>query len=75
MTGKDSPLVPDTQNELVKARFDKLARLRARGIDPYPHRYERSHTAAEAVLLFEAEEKRATEDARTDVVSLAGRIV
>ncbi len=75
MTGKDSPLVPDTQNELVKARFDKLARLRARGIDPYPHRYERSHTAAEAVSLFEAEEKRATEDARTDVVSLAGRIV
>jgi lysyl-tRNA synthetase class 2 len=75
MTGNESPLVPDTQNDLVKARFDKLARLRARGIDPYPHRYERSHTAAEAVSLFEAEEKRATEDARTDVVSLAGRIV
>ncbi len=33
--------------ELVAVRLEKLQRLRARGIDPYPHRFDRTHTAAD----------------------------
>ncbi len=33
--------------ELVKVRQEKLQRLRERGIDPYPYRFERTHLAAE----------------------------
>lgn len=32
--------------ELIASRREKLARLRAQGIDPYPHQFQRTHTAA-----------------------------
>ncbi len=38
---------------ITKRRLNKLDRIRARGIDPYPHRYHRSHTTQEAIALFE----------------------
>ena len=53
----------------VEARLAKLERLRERGIDPYPRRTERTHTAAEARALFEAEPE--TENA----VAIAGRLM
>lgn len=34
-------------DEVVAVRQRKLERLRERGIDPYPHRFDRSHTARE----------------------------
>ena len=40
-------------NPLEEQRLDKLAQLQAAGIDPYPLRAERSHTAAEAIAAFE----------------------
>jgi lysyl-tRNA synthetase class 2 len=42
------------EEELIAQRREKLARLRARGVDPYPARIERTHTAAQAVAAFEA---------------------
>ena len=63
------------ESQLIKVRLEKLERLRARGIDPYPHSYDRSHTTAEAIILFQSEDAERDEDGRTEEVSLAGRIV
>lgn len=57
-------------NPLEEQRLDKLSRLQAQGIDPYPLRAKRSHTTAEAVAAFE---RVADGDAVT--VTVAGRLV
>lgn len=55
---------------LEKIRLQKIADLRAAGIEPYPTRAERTHTSAEAVNAF-----LASEAAGLPVpVTLAGRI-
>ncbi len=48
----------------IEERRAKVARLRERGIDPYPHRFDRSHGIAEALRLPEGQPVR-----------LAGRLV
>ncbi|MCX5991175.1 MAG: lysine--tRNA ligase [Chloroflexi bacterium] len=55
---------------ITQQRLDKLQRLRERGINPYPNRYHRTHTAQQAKGLCE-------QNALTAglAVSLAGRIV
>ena len=63
------------ENELIRARLEKLERLRARGIEPYPHRFDRTHTAKQAIAQFEAAEQRDGAEARVEAVSAAGRIV
>lgn len=67
----------ESENQLMRVRLEKLQRLRDRGMDPYPHRYDRTHTSRQAVDLLErAEEARSGEDeARTEAVSVGGRIV
>jgi lysyl-tRNA synthetase class 2 len=61
------------RDEFYRQRRAKLARIRERGIDPYPPRYLRTHTAAEALRAFQAwEEAGATEPAPD--VRVAGRI-
>ena len=69
--------MPDPENQLMQARLEKLRSLRANGIDPYPHRYDRTHTSNEALRLLErSEAERLGEgEAQTDAVSVAGRIV
>ena len=72
--------MPDSDNELVKVRLEKLQRLRDRGIDPYPHRYHPTHDTQDAAGLFESQEQRTGvqgpgDGTRTDPVTLAGRIV
>ena len=67
--------MPDEENELLKVRLEKLERLRARGIEPYPNNYDRTHTSQEAIAFFESEEGREGQDTRTEEVSVAGRIV
>ena len=57
----------------LESRRAKLERIRLRGVDPYPPRFERSCTAAEAVESFEAAEA-AGEAAGTETLSVAGRI-
>ena len=42
-------------SELEKIRLQKLDRLRAAGMDPYPPRAERSHTSAQALAEYAAQ--------------------
>lgn len=44
----------ETMSDLERQRHQKLAGIRARGIDPYPARVERTHTTAEVLAAFEA---------------------
>ena len=54
---------------ITEQRLDSLSRIRARGIDPYPHSYPPSHTIREAVTLFEQQGESSPD------ISLAGRIM
>lgn len=56
-------------------RRQKLQTLRERGIEPYQSRFDRTHSSAESIRLFEQAEKTGGAEARTDRVALAGRIV
>ncbi|MCS7251894.1 MAG: lysine--tRNA ligase [Thermoflexus sp.] len=56
--------------EIVRRRLEKVARLRAQGIDPYPPCPRRTHTSAQAIRMFQAVE--GAEDAVEAVV--AGRL-
>jgi len=61
----------DQLGDQEQQRRQKLQRLQAAGIDPYPARAERTHSAAEAVRALEA----LPEDAAPVVVSAVGRLV
>ena len=52
------PSAPTDQDLLDQeiARRQKLERLRAAGIDPYPPRVNRTHTVAEVVAAYESGE-------------------
>lgn len=64
--------MPIEYTNLEKIRLEKLERLRAQGIDPYPTRAQRTHTSSEAAQIFE---KAESEGADTNIsVILAGRI-
>ena len=54
---------------ITEQRLDSLSRIRARGIDPYPHSYHPSHIVREAITLFE-QQGESSQD-----ISLAGRIM
>jgi lysyl-tRNA synthetase class 2 len=54
---------------ITEQRLDSLNRIRARGIDPYPHSYHLSHTIREVITLFEQQGES------SQGVSLAGRIM
>ena len=58
--------------DITERRREKLARMRARGIDPYPPSFHRTHTVEEAMVFFENE---GDEGASDTVLKLAGRIV
>ncbi len=65
---------------ITQQRLEKLDRIRARGINPYPYGYHRSHTTQEAVALLKqhkaAEELVSTRNLvdSNPMVSVAGRI-
>jgi lysyl-tRNA synthetase class 2 len=58
----------DERSDLERQRLAKLEHLRAQGIDPYPARCERTHTAAQALAAFRDGEP-------SEPMSLVGRIV
>ena len=64
----------DRGNELIRSRYEKLQRLRDQGVDPYPARFDRTHPNKQAVELFEKTESHLGNGARTEQVSIAGRI-
>jgi lysyl-tRNA synthetase class 2 len=55
------------ESHLEAVRREALAALRARGHEPYAYRYDRTHTAAEALAAFAAD--------REVPVRVAGRVV
>ena len=57
------------EDEIVALRREKLEKIRSNGIDPYPARVQRTHTAKEAVELLNR-----SPDGR-DSVSVAGRVM
>ncbi|MBI5667279.1 MAG: lysine--tRNA ligase [Chloroflexi bacterium] len=61
-------------NQLEQDRLSKLERLEQLGIEPYPRRVERTHTAAQAVSEYEALEARDGETAESLEVTVCGRI-
>ena len=63
----------DEENDLIRARLDKLARLREIGPDPFAaERYDRRHSTAGAAQLFQAHGE--TVGAEPAQARLAGRL-
>lgn len=61
------------RDEFYRQRLAKLAHLRQRGVDPYPPRYRRTHTTAEALSAFQTWEEAGAADPPPEV-RVAGRI-
>ena len=59
-------------DRIGQQRREKLDRIRARGINPYPPRYKRTHTTQEAVALLKQSEEGLTQQ---EEVSVVGRIM
>jgi lysyl-tRNA synthetase class 2 len=59
-------------DDLEQQRLDKVERLRARGVDPYPVRYDRTHTARALHETYDALDAGAETGAH---VSVAGRLM
>ncbi len=57
---------------LEQVRLEKIQRLREMGIEPYPHRAERTHTTREALQAFLAAEQQGQDTGPE--VTVAGRI-
>ncbi len=53
----------DTLAEIIALKAEKVKELRARGVEPYPHRFKKTHAAAEVLAKPEGE------------VRFAGRLV
>jgi lysyl-tRNA synthetase class 2 len=58
------------KNDIERERLAKLQRLIEAGADPYPARVKRTHTTAQAIAAFEADEKSGS----AVKVSIAGRL-
>jgi len=65
----------ESENELVRVRRDKLERLIQKGINPYPSRYDRTHSNQESINLFESLEVIEEAGYKTEPVSVAGRMM
>ncbi len=59
-------------DHITQQRRDKLDRIRERGIKPYPHRYQCSHTTQQATELLKQNEAGS---AGEEKVTVAGRIM
>ena len=63
---------------MVQERIQKLHNLRDKGIDPYPAKYERTHTTKDAKSLLETieqDQKDSNISSSENVISIAGRIL
>ena len=67
--------MPDRGEDLYKIRLEKLKKLKASGVDPFPSDYRRSHNSLEGIDLFTEEEERLGLGAKTAEVKLAGRLI
>jgi lysyl-tRNA synthetase class 2 len=60
-------------DRISQKRQEKLERIRARGINPYPYGYHRSHTTQQALALLTEQEESGAAEAPS--VNLAGRVM
>ena len=60
------------RNDLEKIRLEKIERMRANGIDPYPTRANPTHTAQQALDAFQAAEAAGSSEPLS--LTLAGRL-
>jgi lysyl-tRNA synthetase class 2 len=69
--------MPSKLDDINEQRKQKLEQLRARGINPYPERFEQTHTARKAITQLEAQESSNKDkvSASGEPVSVAGRIM
>lgn len=65
--------MPEQLSDQEQQRLIKLQRVREAGVDPYPSRVKRSHTADEVRRLLE--EAEANEEHETATVDVAGRLM
>ena len=76
MSDEEPALEPDASGSGLAAekakRLDKIAALRAAGNNPYPYRYDRTHTLDQLRAQFDALEPGSETDQR---VSVAGRMM
>jgi lysyl-tRNA synthetase class 2 len=63
------------EQRLIRDRLAKIEALRQRGTDPYPARFKRTHTSAEALSLLNEAESAGTGPVRTAQVTVAGRVM
>ena len=70
----ETPKMTRPADDIFQARLRKAESLRERGIDPYPSNYDRTHTAGEAVRLFERSEFSGEDEAEMEQVSVGGRV-
>ena len=68
-----SGLPPDWPAESAQ-RFEKLKRLRAQGLNPYPTKFERSHTLGEIVAGYGQKTGEELEAHKVEVAT-AGRLL
>jgi lysyl-tRNA synthetase, class II len=61
----------DRKEAITGQRLEKLTKIRSRNIDPYPHRFPRTHTIQAAIALFQQQEG----SAESLKVCVAGRIM
>ena len=61
-------------NDQMIARRDKMAEMREAGMDPFGHRFERSHTAAELHELYDNATAEDLEEQAIEV-TIAGRMM
>jgi lysyl-tRNA synthetase, class II len=64
--------MPSRLDDINEQRKQKLERLRTSGINPYPNRFEQTHTTQEAIKQLETQEAGGQEVGK---VSVAGRIM
>jgi lysyl-tRNA synthetase class 2 len=68
--------MPSRLDAINEQKRLKLEKLRARDIDPYPHRFERTHSAEEAIKHLESREKKGEAAGQEKgLISVAGRIM
>ncbi len=61
-------------NKLEQERVEKIQRIEALGVEPYPRRAERTHTTAQAIAEYEAMEAQDAEAAQGLEVAVCGRV-
>jgi len=65
---------PESLNDQMIARREKAEEMRQAGIDPFGHRFERTHTAAELHELYDDVDTEALEEAQHHV-KISGRMM